>query len=86
MFLLALLDHRDPPPKVTAVCSDKAEAGRLPLELPAEAAVILREPGGDYPLKSAKTTFYVCRGHSCQPPVNDLPNDFSSCRSALNPI
>jgi len=73
MFLLALLDYRDPPPKVTAVCSDKAEAARLPLELPAEAAVILREPGGDYPLKNGKTTFYVCRGHSCQPPVNELP-------------
>ena len=74
MFLLALLDYQDPPPKVTAVCSDKAGAARLPLELPAEAAVILREPGQDYPLKNAKTTFYVCRGHSCLPPTNELPN------------
>ena len=73
MFLLALLDYRDPPPKVTAVFSDKATAARLPLELPAEAVVILREPGRDYPLKNGKTTFYVCRGHICQPPVNELP-------------
>ena len=86
MFLLALLDYRDPPPKVTVVCSDKAEASRLPLELPAEAAVILREPGGDYPLKNGRTTFYVCRGHSCLPPVNGLSNDFSPCRSTQNPI
>nr|WP_325257832.1 thioredoxin domain-containing protein [uncultured Oscillibacter sp.] len=73
MFLLALLNHRDPPPKVTVVPSGKSEAERLPLEFPAEAAVVLRGPGGDYPLKNGRTTFYVCRGHSCLPPVNDLP-------------
>lgn len=73
MFLLALLDHRDPPPKVTVVRLEKSEAECLPLELPAEAAVILQEPGGDYPLKNGKATFYVCRGHSCLPPVNELP-------------
>ena len=73
MFLLALLDHRDPPPKVTVVCSDKAAAEHLPLSLPAGTAVILREPGEAYPLKNGKTTFYVCRDHSCLPPVNELP-------------
>ena len=73
MFLLALLDNRDPPPKVTVVLPEKSEAERLPLELPAETAVILRKPGGEYPLKNGKTTFYVCRGHSCLPPVNELP-------------
>ena len=54
MFLLALLDRHDPPPKVTAV-------------------VILWEPGANYPMKNGKTTFYICRGHSCLPPVNELP-------------
>lgn len=73
MFLLALLDRQDPPPKVTVVLAEEAKAERLPLELPAEAAVVLREPRGDYPLKNGKITFYVCRGHSCRPPVNELP-------------
>lgn len=73
MFLLALLDDRDPPPKVTVVRSGEAEAERLPLELPTEAAVVLREPGAGYPLKNGKTTFYVCRGHSCLSPANELP-------------
>ena len=73
MFLLALLDDRDPPPKVTVVLPGKPEATCLPLALPAEAAVILREPGAEYPLKNGKTTFYVCRGHSCRPPVNERP-------------
>ena len=30
MFLLALLDRRDPPPKVTVVCSAHSETARLP--------------------------------------------------------
>ncbi len=73
MFLLALLEHSDPPPKVTAVLSHPSEAERLPLRLPPEAAVILREPGPDYPLINGRATFYVCQGHSCQPPVNEWP-------------
>lgn len=73
MFLLALLDRQDPPSKVTAVLSSKSETARLPLDLPPEAAVILREPGANYPLKNGKSTFYICQGHSCLPPVNELP-------------
>ena len=73
MFLLALLDRHDPPPKVTVVLSDKSEAAHLPLDLPPEAVVILREPGASYPMKNGKTTFYICRGRSCLPPVNKLP-------------
>jgi len=74
MFLLALLDREDPPPKVTVVSEDHSEAEWLPLALPAEAAVILRKPGIDYPLKNSRTTFYICQGRSCLPPVNELPN------------
>jgi len=73
MFQLALLDCKDPPPKVTVACSDKSELGQLPLAFPSEAAVVLRKPGADYPLKNGRTTFYVCRGRSCLPPVNELP-------------
>lgn len=72
MFLLALLDYQDPPPKVTVVLSDRSEAKHLPLTLPPEAAVVLRKPGADYPLKDGRITFYVCRGHSCLPPVSEL--------------
>lgn len=72
MFLLALLDRQDPPPKVTAVLSDKSEVARLLLDIPPEAAVILREPGADYTLKNGKSTFYICQGHSCLPPVNEI--------------
>ena len=71
MFLLALLDFNDPPPRVTVSLAKKSEAEALPRNLPAEAVVILREPGNEYPLKNGKTTFYVCQGHRCLPPVNE---------------
>lgn len=74
MFLLSLLDYRDPVPKVMVICSEKSEVSYLHLELPVEAAVILRELGEEYPLKNGRSTFYVCRGHSCLPPVNKLPD------------
>jgi len=75
MFLLALLDSLDPPPAVTVVLGEESDAGKLPQMLPAEAAVTLREPGGAYPLKNGRTTFYVCRGHRCLPPANVWPGD-----------
>ncbi len=71
MFLLALLDFNDPPPRVTVSLAKKSEAEALPRNLPAEAVVILQEPGNEYPLKNGKTTFYVCQGHRCLPPVNE---------------
>ena len=73
MFLLALLDYQDPPPKVIAVLPDMSEAERSPLVFPSDAVVRLREPGDGYPLKNGAATFYVCRGHSCLPPVNEPP-------------
>ena len=72
MFLLALLEHGDPPPKVTAVPAEQADTTRLPLAVPPNAVLLLREPSAEFPLKDGKTTFYVCQGHSCLPPVNDL--------------
>ena len=72
MFLLALLEREDPPPKVTAVPAEQVDAARLPLAVPPDAVLLLREPSVKLPLKDGKTTFYVCREHSCLPPVNDL--------------
>ena len=73
MFLLALLDYRDPPPKVTVVFSERSEIEKLPLSFPPEAVVSLRKPSAEYPLKNGSITFYVCRGRSCLPPVNEPP-------------
>ena len=73
MFLLALLDHDDPPPKVTVVLAEQPDTKKLPLSIPPDASVVLlHKPTEEYPLKNGKTTFYVCRNYSCLPPVNDL--------------
>ncbi len=73
MYLLSLLDKKEPPMKITVVADDKTDIKRLPLDLPINAVVnFLCKPTKEYPLKNTKTTYYVCKGHSCMPPVNDL--------------
>ena len=74
MFLVALLDYVEPPEKITIVPKDKTERTELIHQLPPHAVVkILEEPTTEYPLKNNQTTYYVCKGHSCQPATNDLP-------------
>ena len=73
MFLLALLDDVTPPAKVTVVLGERENIGTLPVTIPPDKAVtLLRNPTEEYPLKDGKATFYVCKGYSCLPPVNDL--------------
>ena len=80
MFLVALLDYIDPPEKITVVVKEKQEIADLPCRVSLDAIVrVLKEPTEEYPLKNNKTTFYVCRGRACQPPVNELNQD-PGCR------
>lgn len=73
MFLIALSDYLDPPDKVTAVVKDRQELTALPCILPLDTVICaLGNPTKEYPLKNDKTTFYICHGHTCQPPVNEL--------------
>ena len=72
MFLLALLNHENPPSKVTVVLDDETDISNLPLQLPVDMGIILQKPTVDYPLKNNKTTYYICRGRSCLPPTNEL--------------
>ncbi len=73
MFLAALLEFKEPPMKVTIVADNKTDINIMPLALPANAMInLLLEPTKEYLLKDGKTTYYVCKGHSCMPPINDL--------------
>ncbi len=73
MFLRALLEHEKPPMKITIVADQQTDKKTLPLAFPPDAVVIiLYSPTKKYPLKNGKTTYYVCREHSCLPPTNDL--------------
>ncbi len=73
MFLTALLEYTSPPMKITVVSDPGTDTGVQALSLPTNAAVVmLQQPTSEYPLKNGKTTYYVCRGHTCLPPTNDL--------------
>ncbi len=76
MFLTALLEYEKPPTKITVVLDEQTDKRALSLALPHNAiTVVLESTEEEYPLKNGKTTYYVCRGHSCLPPTNDL-NEF----------
>ncbi len=73
MFLTALLEYEIPPMKVTVVNGEHTDKTDLALAMPTNAVIThLSQPTKEYPLKNNKTTYYVCRGHSCLPPTNNL--------------
>ncbi len=72
-FLTALSDRLEEPPLVTAVLGDRADLRTLPFRIPPEAALrVVDPPTAEYPLLEGKTTYYVCRGSVCLPPVTEL--------------
>lgn len=73
MFLMALSDYMDPPGKITIVLNDNQKPEDLSCRISLGTVIsVLEAPTEEYPLKNNKTTFYICRGRSCQPPVNEL--------------
>ena len=73
MFLMALSDHTLTSDKVTVVTKMREEIPEnISCKVPLNAICIIAEPSDNYKLKNDKTTFYVCRGHQCLSPVNDL--------------
>lgn len=73
MFLLALSEYIDMPEKVTIVVKNPQDLYDLSCEISLQTIIrILEKPTEENPLKNDKTTFYICKGRSCQPPVNEL--------------
>lgn len=72
MFLLALLDYMEAPEKVTVVVKEWQDLKGLAARIPLGAIVsVLDGQTPEYPMKNEKTTYYICRGHMCLPPVNE---------------
>lgn len=70
MFLMALSDHIEPPEQITVVPKGE-DLSQLSLFLPLDAVVkVVESPSEGYKLINDETTFYVCRGRSCLPPMN----------------
>lgn len=73
MFLIALSDYYDAPEKITVVVKDRSDLDGIPCKVPLDAVVsVLEEPTEEYPLKADRTTYYECKGRSCQPAMNEL--------------
>lgn len=73
MFLVGLADYLEMPTQITIVLKDNQKPANLSCRIPLDTVIrVLHDPTKEYPLKDDKTTYYVCRGHSCQPPVNEL--------------
>ncbi len=73
MFLSALLDDTEMTDKITIVVKDRQDLAELSCRIPLNTVVcIIEEPSKEYPLKNNRTTFYLCKGHSCFPPTNEL--------------
>jgi len=74
-FLTALSDFRDPPVQITAV-GEKSELSELPFLAPIGALLrAQRNDSAEYPRLNGQTTYYICRGRSCLPPVNALTEE-----------
>lgn len=73
MFLTALSDYIKPPQKVTIAIKDMHELSGIICMIPLDVVICSAELSGkEYPLKDNKTTFYICKGTACMPPVNEL--------------
>ncbi|MCM1388201.1 MAG: thioredoxin domain-containing protein [Bacillus sp. (in: Bacteria)] len=74
MFLTAMLYYFYPPQKITVVLSEKDTAESIIAKLPflADVAILAKETE-EYKLLDGKTTYYICKDHTCFPPTNQAP-------------
>lgn len=72
MFLLALSDFLEPPETIKVVPAPGDALEDVACRAPLGAAVTVRKPSPECPLLNGKTTYYICKNHSCQPPTNEL--------------
>lgn len=77
MFLTAFCDYLEPPIFITIVQQkdNLQQIKEIPLNIPLNTIIkILPNPTKEYPLINNKTTYYMCKNHTCTPPTNVIPN------------
>ena len=73
MFLYGFLDAGEMPDRITMVVKEQKDMEDLSCRIPLSTVICMEEEeSADYPLLNQKTTFYVCKGKTCQPPSNEL--------------
>ena len=72
-FLLVLQDYLEWPETMTIVVKNPKDLIGVSCQIPLAAIVkVLDAPTEEYGLVNDRTTYYMCSGHSCKPPVNTL--------------
>ncbi len=73
MFLMALLSYFHSPQEITVVLAEGDGEAEIMRGLPLDADVtILHGETEEYKLQDGRTTYFVCRDHTCLPPTNEL--------------
>jgi len=70
LFLVAKLLYENPPEHITIILKDESDLSGMVEKLPFLANISVVSESEKYPLLNKKTTYYVCKNHSCLPPVN----------------
>ncbi len=70
LFLLAKLLYENPTEHITIVLKDATDLPDLGEKWPFLANISVVSESEKYPLLNKTTTYYVCKNHSCLPPVN----------------
>lgn len=74
MFLIAMLYYFYPPQKITVILSKEDSSEQVMADLPLLADVILlTQETEEYKMLNGKTTYYICKDHTCFPPTNQAP-------------
>lgn len=78
-FLTALSDCNEPPAHIVAVTAGDGIPSEVPFIVPLGGSVrVLTAPTPEYGIINGKTTYYVCAGRACLPPVNELTKELIS--------
>ncbi len=70
MFLLAKLVYDNPPDHIVIALKNRADLEKIKERLPLLANVIAVSQCREYPLINDRTTFYICKNHTCLAPTN----------------
>ena len=72
MFLLSKLTYENPPCHITVVLKSKADLEKLKNKIPFLCNVTITNETDSFRLLNGKTTYYVCKNHTCVAPTNNI--------------
>lgn len=72
MFLCALQEFQESSTKVVIASPETSVSETIIRAFPSAATLRLQKPSVEYPAMDGKTTFYICEGTTCRPPITDV--------------